>query len=337
MKKKILFRADGDSVIGLGHLYRLFSLVAIVKDTFEVVFLTSEDSTKSIIPEAYKCKDIPNPITIEDEPQWITEHFSSNEYIIIADGYQFNSNYQRQIKANGFKMIYIDDLANEYMHADIIINHSPYIAKNSYTKEHHVLLALGTKYALVRPIFLKAAKETRIISKIDTAFVCFGGADPLNLTEKITKALLHYPEITNINIVLGGAYKGEGVLNLQKSNPNEVKIWRNLAEDNLAEVMALCNIAIVPASTILYELCCIKMPVLSGFFIDNQKLIYKGFLEKNAIYGGGDFNEFEEIDFKNWIELILAKDDYNQQIESQKELFDDKIANRHLNLIKQLC
>ena len=63
MIKKIIFRADGNSTAGLGHLYRLFSLVAIVKDTLEFVFLTHETSTDSVIPDAYNKAIIPQNIS----------------------------------------------------------------------------------------------------------------------------------------------------------------------------------------------------------------------------------------------------------------------------------
>ena len=101
--------------------------------------------------------------------------------------------------------------------------------------------------------------------------------------------------------------------------------------------MLHCNFAIAPASTILYELCCVKMPILSGFYVDNQELIYKGFLNNNTIYKGDDMKDFQVSDFVNSIENILNENGFDQQIKAQKTLFDDKIASRHLNSIKSLC
>ena len=97
MKKKILFRADGNSEIGLGHLYRLFSLVEMLKDNFKFIFLTSEISALNIIPKNYQKKTIPKEITIDIEPDWINEQFDIHEYLLIVDGYQFNSSYQKRI------------------------------------------------------------------------------------------------------------------------------------------------------------------------------------------------------------------------------------------------
>ena len=147
MKVKILFRADGNSTTGLGHLYRLFSLVEVVKDTLEFVFLTHATSTDLVIPDTYTKKIIPESINIEDEPEWLTSTFSSKEYIIIADGYQFTSSYQKQIKEKGFKLIYIDDLAKEHMYADVVVNHAPYKVEPHYKKEPYTKVAVGTQSA----------------------------------------------------------------------------------------------------------------------------------------------------------------------------------------------
>lgn len=338
MIKKVIFRADGNATTGLGHLYRLFSLVEIVKDTLEFVFLTHKTSTDSVIPDAYNRAIIPQNISTEEEPEWLVANFSPNEYIIIADGYQFIAPYQKHIKQKGYGLIYIDDLAKEHMYADVVINHSPYIQKKHYKKEPYTKLALGTKYALLRPLFLKAAKQDRIINTIDCAFICFGGADPFDLSLKVVKALLQIQNFKKIHVVLGGAYNHkEEIFNLEEKQSNIITTYRNLAEEDLIKVMQECNFAIAPASTILYELSCVKMPIFSGFYVDNQELIYKGFLNNQAIYKGENMKDYQVLDFVNYTKAILKGQNFNSQIEAQKALFDDKIAIRHLNLIKELC
>jgi len=337
LTKKILFRADGCSIKGLGHLYRLFSLVEMVKNKFEFVFLTRDTSALSVIPELYNTVVIPKTVTLENEPEWLNENFSYKEYIIIADGYQFIASYQKKIKDIGYALIYVDDLANEHMYADVVVNHSPYIKKTHYNKEAYTKLALGTKFALLRPLFLKEAKENKMINVIDAAFVCFGGADPFNLTLKAVEALLMFPKFKYLHVVLGGAYVHKEISDLAEKNANKINIYRNLSEKNLVKIMQKCNFAIAPASTILFELSCVKMPIFSGFYVDNQELIYNGFSKNNAIYKGGDMRDYQVLDFERNIELILKEQKFNHQIEAQKRLFDNDIVVRHLNLINELC
>lgn len=337
MAKKIVFRADGNTKTGLGHLYRLFSLVEIVTDHYEFIFLTKANSTISIIPKHYNLSLIPDEIDLSGEANWLSERFPQNDYLVIADGYQFNSAYQKAVKSKGYKLIYIDDLVSAYMYADVVINHSPNINVFDYKSENYTKFALGTDFALLRSVFLEYAKKTRTINKIDTAFVCFGGADPFDLTIEATKAVLSISNFKTVHVIVGAAYVHENLFVLKDLFKNKLKIHKNLSASALAKVMKSCNFAIAPASTILYELACIKMPILSGFYVNNQELIYNGFAYKKSIFKGGNIEKFQETDFAEKIHPIIESEQFKEQIKAQQKMFDDKIASRHLKLIEDLC
>ena len=335
MTQKIIFRADGNAKTGLGHLYRLFSLVEMVKDSIEFVFLTKETSTHSVFPIEYNIRNIPVEIDIIEEPEWIASIFSSTENTIILDGYHFTSLYQKKIKQLGFKLIYIDDLMKEHMYADVVVNHSAFVQKTDYKAESYTKFALGTEYAILRPSFLEAIKKKKIIEKIDSVFVCFGGADFGDLSLKATKAMLNLCQIKEINVVLGGAYNHSSIYDLANKN-DKIKIYKNLKEKELVQVMQQCNFAIVPASTILYEICTVKMPVLAGFYVENQKNIYQACLEKEVIYEGGNFENYSVEIFEQKTLEILNFNDYEEKIYKQSLFFDSKIRNRYMNLFSYI-
>ena len=334
MRKTIIFRADGNSTIGLGHLYRLFSLVEVVKDTSNFIFLTQEISTISVIPKDYTLRLIPKTVSIEQESDWLIHNFPNDKYTIIADGYQFKSSYQKSLKTKGYTMLYIDDLAEEYMYADVVINHSAALKEIDYKKESYTQLALGTEYALLRPVFLDFASKNRTISNVNIAFVCFGGADPFNLTVKAVKALLDLHQIEKINVVLGGAYLDKEIFTIANTT-QKVTIFQNISADEIAKVMSNSNIGIVPASTILYELCCVKMPVLSGYYIENQKNIYKEFVAKKIIFDGNDFRDYKIEDFKDKLSNIITEKSYTSYLKNQSSIIDGKSKARLLGLINQ--
>src|SRR5690606_24941131 len=109
--------------------------------------------------------------------------------------------YQKRVKDGGFKLVYIDDLTTEYMYADVVLNHSPHVKESNFKAEPYTRFALGTKYAILRPIFLEAAKRERKIEIIDTAFVCFGGSDFNCLTYNAIMGLLEVKNIVKIYVV----------------------------------------------------------------------------------------------------------------------------------------
>lgn len=335
MTKTILCRADGNSKVGLGHLYRMLAIAEFYKDSYELVFLTKECSTSEVIPKDFSLSFIPKGISILEEPQWISNNFSSSDYIIIADGYQFTTNFQKEIKKHGFTLIYIDDLAEQKMYADVVVNHSPYSMLEHYNAEKYTQFAIGVSYSMLRPLFNEAAKTERIITNIDSAFVCFGGADQYDLSLKATKALINIEKFNNIEVVLGAAYRGEEIFKLEKNN-NKLTLHKNLDESRLYSLMSSCNFAVVPSSTILYEICSVKMPVLSGYYVDNQKYIYNGLLNKNVFFKGEDFSKYKVLDFENKIKSILTINKLDVYTKNQQNLFQGNSKINFLGLLNRL-
>ncbi len=336
MKKKILFRADGNSKTGLGHLYRMFALVEMYKDKYDYIFITKENSTVQIIPKSYIVHLIPNDISIKDEPHWLSKEFNASKYIIIADGYQFVSSYQKQIKEIGYTLMYIDDLATEFMYADIIVNHTPGVLEDKYKTASNTKFALGTNYAILRPSFLKSAKKKlKTRDKIDTAFVCFGGADSLNLSEKTIIALLKIQEIKKIHVVFGAAFNKKKLDLLKHKYSNKTVFYNNLSEKKLLKLMKQCNFAIAPSSTILFELFCVKMPIYSGYFVENQKQGFIYYKNLNAVGGFGDFRKINDENYHNSIQNFIALSTLDLSIEAQKKLIDGKSTSRFRKLLKK--
>jgi UDP-2,4-diacetamido-2,4,6-trideoxy-beta-L-altropyranose hydrolase len=335
LTKKLIFRADGNDKTGLGHLYRLFAFIEMVKDTYNYTFVTRSTSTTQIIPEEYPLMLISEDIDHLEEPQWISEGFSPKESIIIIDGYHFKTPYQKKLKELGFSIIYIDDLEKYHMYADIVINHSGAALKSKYLAESYTKFSLGVQYALLRPKFLNEAKSIREIDEIDTVFVCFGGADEFNFSYKASKALLEIDYIKEIKLVVGAAYKHDEIWDLKKMYPERLKIYKNLSEVDLLGVMKSCNLAISPTSTILYELTCVKMPIISGYFVENQKSVYKWFKEQECFYGVDDFVHFNFKELAN-ILFQINKSYIKKYMYNQHKVIDGYQKSRLLGLITQL-
>lgn len=336
MNKKIIFRADGNAVIGLGHLYRIIAVIEMLKNDYDFILATKSTSALAIIPNNFNVKLIPDTLDIVSEPDWLKQHFSPTEYIIFADGYQFNAKYQKELKAYKYQLIYIDDLVEKGMCADVVINHAPLVKPSNYYASEVSFFGLGTKYALLRPSFLKSTSQHRKINEVDTAFVCFGGADKLNLSLKITLALLDTSFTKEIHIVLGQAYMHDELLDFKNNTNKKITVHQNLSEVELVDVMSSCNFAIVPTSTIFYELCCVRMPVLGGYFVENQKQIYDAMAQEQVILEAGDFSQYTVAGFKDLIDRKFKNIDAQAYVKRQSAIFDGKSNRRILGLVNAL-
>lgn len=333
--QKLIIRADGNSKTGLGHLYRVFALVEMYKEVYDCVLVTRAATTTEIIPKDYLYFLIPDEVNQQQEPTWLAKKFPEEGNWLVADGYHFGVEYQKAIKNAGFHLLYVDDLHTEHMYADVVVNHALSVKASDYKAEPYTRFALGTSYAILRPLFLEVNKQRREIHKLSTAFVCFGGADPLNLTLKATKALLNLEQIKKINIVLGAAYPHKEIYELA-SVKSQIQIHKNLSEADLLAVMQQSDFAIAPSSNILYELFAVKMPVLSGYYVDNQKSLYKGCVENGLIFEAGNFEFYTTTDFEEKIKTLLSQTNIQTWIDAQAKVFNAGIKDRFLNLLRTI-
>lgn len=319
-RPKIFFRADGNHKVGHGHVIRSLALADMLKEEFECNFIIVEPSENLKSELSTICHSViilTENSSLLDEAGYIEHQYLSDDAIIVLDGYNFETEYQRILKKSGCKIVCIDDIHDYHFLADVIINHAPGVSPMHYSVEPYTKLCLGLDYSLLRKPFLEAAKCFRDIKDINTLFVCFGGADFHNLTCKVLRGVLSdIAWLQRIIVVVGSSNKNLKELNLLVNDFSdiEVDVFSNLSAADMRSRMEEAHMAIVPASSILYEVLSVKMPVISGFYVDNQKDLYEGFKSLKAIYAVGDFREFKNYgDVFNQIRTNSINDTISRQ------------------------
>lgn len=311
----MIFRADGNSRIGLGHFTRTLALATMLKDEFDRSFALSE-------PTAYQVQELNKEgIPLQSLPE-APMHFEvfldslkGNE-IVVLDNYFFDTAYQKQIKSKGCKLVCIDDLAEQHFVADAVINHSGGVREDIYSCEPHTKLYVGLDYALLRKEFLQAApNRTAKEDRREVILVCLGGADPSNETLKILKVLEQKGEQKPVYVVVGAANKNAGTITAFANGTElNVTILQGLTASEMLSYMQLCSTAITAPSSISFEYIAVGGVLYLCLTADNQKSIYNYFRDTVAF----DFSEYPVTDAKR-IEKILA---------NQARILDGKSADR---------
>lgn len=301
--RKLILRADSSPEIGLGHLYRMVSLAYMFANYFDCYFVTNEPNN---MPFEFRELNIPvirmmnHKYTIpakkkqEDELIFDLDELLQGGEIVIIDGYWFGTTYQRKIKEKNCHLVCIDDSCNIEFYADLIINHSPGITESKYKAQAYTNFALGPSYAMIRPLFLAQARKKKRVTSLSSLVICFGGSDFLNLTFSVVEKIIQASRFSEISVVIGKAYKFESELREFIKEREEVTIFKDLNEADLLSLMIRSDVAIVPASGILFEALAVGCITLSGYYSDNQRNIYEGFLSSGAIFGCGDFSELDD-------------------------------------------
>ena len=219
--------------------------------------------------------------------------FLSGSEIVVLDGYHFDYAYQEEVRGQGCKLVCIDDLHHRRFSAEVIINHAPGANPEDYTAEPYTQFCFGPDYALLRPAFLQAMRETVNLADKKEALICFGGSDFHNITVKSVREIKQADGLEKVHALVGSAYLYQEELEelVKSSSETEVIIHRGLSAEEMVDLMRKCRLALTSASSILFEVLALRIPVICGYYVDNQMDIYNGFKSLGLIDAVGDLRE----------------------------------------------
>lgn len=328
-KRTIVFRADGNSVIGMGHVIRTLALAEMLNAEFRCVFATKNPTTYQIKEIEKVCHEL--IVLPDDESHFdLFLHKLTGYEIVLLDNYYFNTAYQQRIKKMGCKLVCIDDTFDKHYVADVIINHAGGVYENMFSRESYSKLYLGYNYALLRKPFLsiKAFGSEKKYS----CFIMIGGTDPYNIAEKILSYLhdntFHLP----IALVTGAAK----VSGMQFDAIHNICIFKHVDAETVKQLMMESEFGIIPSSTSAIEACAVRLPFITGFFVDNHKNLYANLKENGLAICIGNLLEINQIVLTNAIEEISNKSTMKRIKENQMKLFDNNSKKRFIKIFKEL-
>lgn len=323
MTKPLFIRADGNAQIGLGHIIRCISLAHMLKDEFEIRFyLKSPDAVVFDLVG----NDGFNANEIQEEQEFL-DFVDQNSYVVL-DGYHFDTPYQTKLKESVKHLMFIDDLHDRTFDAHTILNHAPNDDQERYqTVSGNTAFLLGPEYALLRPIFLEPNKQVHTYDVVKNVFICFGGSDFKNRTKTVLDVIDQ--ENVNLTVVLGPSFPYQNEIEAlvqQRKHPDD-RILSSLSAKEMKSEMAKSDLVIVPASGILFEAIAVGVPIISGYYTDNQLDIYEGFKEKKVFVDAGEYNTTTFS--KAWDELSSVN--LSSLVSNQRACIDGKSGDRILN------
>jgi UDP-2,4-diacetamido-2,4,6-trideoxy-beta-L-altropyranose hydrolase len=342
----IVFRADGNSKIGMGHIMRCLSIANSAKELGQkCLFVVSTDGLQDLITSnghqiiriQSNCYDLKSqeldPILDEYNPSAV---FVDSYYV----SEEFFSGLHEKCKKINCVLVYIDDRCEIAFECDYLINYNIFSRVDLYEKLYSgkakPLFLLGTQYAPLRKEFQNIAyRENK--SSVKNIFVSTGGADSEHFTiDLINEAIKEKSFI--FHIVLG-------MMNLDKSQIEEMaeKAENILIHENVKrmdELMLSCDVAISAAGSTLYELCATQTPCVTYVLVDNQIPAAKVFDDKGIIKNCGDIRKSGNTGLaKDIIEEIKRlsedTDERNRISDCMKKVVDGKGAGRIIEEVIQ--
>ena len=275
---RIAFISDGNSKMGLGHIYKSLTLAKELKKKLrlKIYFLTHSDDViiKKIEENGLFAIKLDNHIKLVD----ILKKLDINA--IIIDKLDFKDDILRIIANElNIKIVIVDNLNSKNdKYADILINAlvtNNFINKNFFDENINTEYFCGPKYLILRDEFITFKNKVKIVRrKIENILLIFGGSDPSDLTSKV---LEKWPENLDIiiDVVIGPKFR-HSILD-EISNYEDIRLNVYNQPNNIAELMYNADLVITSPGISMFEALLVGTPVIAITQNSLQEHCYSSF------------------------------------------------------------
>lgn len=299
---RIVIRADTSDGVGTGHLVRCLALARKLRERSarvtvacapvpayvskmvsaagcELVDVTTEFATA----KRRKAEEVLATVEQHADAAAVRDAIShaSFEWAIV-DHYGLDARWEHEMRASAGRILVIDDLTSRPHSCDLLVDQNPGVDREA---RHHALSGsasrclIGPRYALLRSGFATArARIAPRQGRVERILVMYGGADPTGETIRAIKALQGLPSVaTHIDVVVGSANPQSNAL--QALCSGDVRMRFHFDAANVAELMALADLALGACGTSAWERCCMYLPTIAVIAAENQREIAAGLAE----------------------------------------------------------
>lgn len=276
--KKILFRCDSSSTIGLGYVKRCLVLAKRLKEydkNLKILFATQNlhgNINQEILKSGFSI------YSIRDNSVEMLDYFVKGLQInlLIIDSYDIDYVYEEQLKIKNptLKMLSFDDTINPHK-SDMVLNHGVQAQEKEYKKllPKKTKLFCGSEYTLLRDEFLET-KKTKVTR--NSVAIILGGNDVLNFSSKIASLLLEINKKYKITVITTSV--NPNIKELKENKNIELLVDIN----NMASVIATKSFVITANEGTLFEVLALRKKFINIEVASNQKVVDK-FLKNKGI------------------------------------------------------
>lgn len=337
----LFIRADGNARIGTGHLMRCLTIAEKIK--MQVLFLCADDlSAEFVRGRGHK------NFVLGEEPFSTAELKKMTAFLearskegdcLLIDSYLATPDYVKVLSSH-IKTAYMDDIGREIYPADIVINYNAFADKAAYEARYHwggmkkPCLLVGSDYIPVRETFKN--KNYPVKKETESLLLTTGGGDAENLAGGILQTLLREPVLAGLQFhVVSGAFNPhfDALFRLAQTWEN-VRLHKNV--EDMASLMASCDIAVTAGGSTVYELCALGVPFVCFSYAENQDALITFVAEQNIALSAGrlkDSNAKDRKELEHKIccltaELAISWESRKMYSRRERELVDGSGALR---------
>lgn len=299
----IIFRADGNSTVGLGHIMRCLSIADAFKIMGEnCLFITAGNGLCELIQaRGHGHLALPSEYNhMDDEIERFEKEITTFKHAeaIFVDSYFVTPQYLKELyqfcTQKNITLVYIDDILAFDYPCNILLNYNIYASldayKKLYKKSQEPIFLLGTAYVPLRGEFQNL--PDRVVKTVGTnILISTGGADFEHIGLEIIKSIISHKERGRyvFHFIVGMMNKDrDSICSLAEGRENII-LYQNVKQ--MSKLMRFCDVAISAAGSTLYELCSTQTPAITYIVADNQMAGAYEFERRGIFQCAGDIRE----------------------------------------------
>lgn len=340
--KRILLRADADSMIGNGHWMRMLALGQAWRDRGGRAMLVTRSSSRSLWDRARREKIEVVELCEGSAEQEIQKlkllaHSNSVDFIVV-DGYQFDTDYQLAMRRISKGLMIVDDCRHLSRYAaDLVLNQNIGIEPADYQAcAAGAKILAGLSFCLLRREFRKAVPPRIHVtnhrrhqqSLPQKVLVTLGGADPDNISSQAIRAMESLHDLNlNVRLIVGNNNPHRHqLLSFQASNP-QLEILFDV--EDMASQYRWAELAVVAGGSTNWELCSFEVPRVVIVLAENQRQIAQRLDEAGVAINLGPSHLLSPEKLAEEIRRLICDPNLRQsQTEKCRRLIDGQGAIR---------
>jgi spore coat polysaccharide biosynthesis protein SpsF len=268
MRKKVsplIFRADGGSKRGMGHIFRVVELMSFLRHRWKIpsllVLRADPDAARVVRRAGIAFRRIRNHASEQEEARRLNSIGQSvRSRALVLDVLDTRPERIRILRCHFRAIVTLDDRGDGSALCDAVV-HMLTRPRRERKRSAGARVHSGPRFVVVRREFL--ACRRRPIAPVARHFVIsIGGADPAGLSVKVARACLAMDFSPRVTLVQGPAFRHRAAAEkLARTAKSRLRLVRSPAR--LAPHLARADIAVVSGGMGAYEAAAMGIPTVA--------------------------------------------------------------------------
>ncbi len=281
----VFIRADAGPLIGWGHVVRCGALAdELARRGVRILWLLrdSDAAARASLGKRFELR-VPDREIVQGPRVDLPKDFQTGDWIVV-DRYGWGFREQRALRKSGARLLWLEDSGRGSFAAELVLNQNLGVVRARCRLSPGSRLLGGPRFALLRRDFVTPAPRRREFPlRARRVLVSFGGADPLGMAPRICRLL----DGLDVTCVAGPSSRTGNF-------PAGVRLLRSVSASKMRRHMERCDLAVVSASSICWELARLGVPMAVLGVAANQEPLRRALREAGLARDLGRATTFRE-------------------------------------------